>query len=64
MIKLKLNDIVVFEDRIFRVEKRKFHNRDKNANNLRAVLILLKSEELTKMTLNLLKGGLRENDNH
>jgi len=53
---LKEEELYIFEDRVLKLIKVKYHNR-KEGSKLRPVLKLLSQEELNNL---LMKGGLKE----
>jgi len=54
---LKPHEIVIFKERIYRVEESKYSNGKMQGH--RVILKLLKEKELHKMFLEKLKGGLK-----
>jgi hypothetical protein len=56
MQELKTNDLIIFENRIYKVTKKPYHRNDDN-RGLRVMIDLLKPEELNKLLIDNLKGG-------
>lgn len=51
MNNLNLNELYIFENRVYRLVKKPFHNNNPNGIKLRPLLILVKQDELNKLLI-------------
>jgi len=60
MKKLKINELIILENKFYRIVKSKYHNRSLRGGGMRVILKLLREKELNDL---ILKGGLKQNGN-
>ena len=63
MINININDLIVFEERVYKVVKKPY-NRNDGQQGLRVMLILLKQDGLNHLLIEQerLKGGVKDGD--